>query len=75
MSKTIDAYHIQKGPRILVFQDGKCVYDNNYSMIFSWVMKSMPISSNGAGIGGGNPGRVGTITINDGTDIGGSIDD
>lgn len=36
---------------------------------------SIYMKAEDAGIGGGNTGSVGTITINDGTDIGGGMDD
>lgn len=35
-SETIQAYNIQEGPRILVFQDGKCVFEGNKDRVFQW---------------------------------------
>lgn len=35
-SETIQAYNIQEGPRILVFQDGECVFEGNKDRVFQW---------------------------------------
>ncbi|NLF42896.1 MAG: hypothetical protein GX587_09390 [Bacteroidales bacterium] len=46
-SETIQAYNIQEGPRILVFQDGEYVFEGNKDRVFQWMFRTF-----GTNIGG-----------------------